>query len=123
MYISGSGPVRSSSELPGCVVGMPSKDPNSAWFRIEVIKVPLARPEQARVVSSPRIFNDLVAPKTHGEAPEDSAAHARQIDQAKAAGLFIADVPGDGEIIIPPEHSRMMLDSIVKARGGSGAPT
>ena len=123
VYISGSGPVRSTSELPGCVTGMPSKDPNSAWFRIEVIKVPVAHPEQARVVSSPRIFNDLVAPKTHGETPEDSAAHARQIAEAKAAGLFIADVPGDGEFIIPPEHSRMMLDSIVKARGGSGTPT
>ncbi len=37
----------------------PSKDPNSPLFRIEVIKVPLAHPEQAAIVSSPRIFNDL----------------------------------------------------------------
>ena len=123
VYISGSGPVRSSNELAGCVTGMPDKDPNSAWFRIEVIKVPVAHPEQAKVVSTPRIFNDLVAPPTHGETPEDSAAHARQIAQAKSAGLFIAEVPGEGEFIIPPDHSKMMLDSIVKARGGSGAPT
>ena len=123
IYISGSGPVRSSSELPGCATGMPAKDPNSAWFRIEVIKVPVAHPEQAKVVSSPRIFNDLVAPPTHGETPEDSAAHAREIAEAKAAGLFIAEVPGEGEFVIPPEHSRMMLDSIVQARGGSGTPT
>jgi hypothetical protein len=123
VYISGSAPVRSPHELPGCSVGMPSRDPNSAWFRIEVIKVPLAHPGQAKVVSSPRIFNDLVAPPQHGEAPEDSLAEARQLAQAKAAGLFTATVPGEGEFIIPPEHSRMMLDSIVKQRNGSGEPT
>jgi len=30
VYISGSSPVRSSKELPGCVAAMPTKDPNSA---------------------------------------------------------------------------------------------
>jgi hypothetical protein len=123
VYISGSSQVRSSSELPGCVGGMLSKDPNSAWFRIEVIKVPLAHPEQAAIVSSPRIFNDLVAPPKHGEAPEDSIATAQKLAAAKAAGGFIAVIPGDEEYIIPSEHSRMMLDSIVKERGGSGEPT
>jgi hypothetical protein len=123
VYISGSSPVRSSSELPGCVTGMPSKDPNSAWFRIEVIKVPLAHPEQAAIVSSPRIFNDLLAPPRHGEAPEDSLAVAQELAKAKASGLFTAVVPGEGEFIIPPEDSRAMLDSIVKARGGTGEPT
>jgi hypothetical protein len=123
VYISGSSPVRSSKELPGCVAGMPSKDPSSAWFRIEVIKVPLAHPERAAVVSSPRIFNDLVAPPKHGETKEDSVAQAREIARARAEGQFIATVPGHGEFIIPPEHSRMMLDSVVKARNGTGDPT
>jgi LVIVD repeat-containing protein len=123
VYISGSAPVRSPNELAGCAIGMPSKDPNSAWFRIEVIKVPVAHPERAAVVSSPRIFNDLVAPPKHGEAPEDSVAEAQQLAAAKAAGEFTAVVPGEGELVIPPEHSRMLLDSIVKARNGSGDPT
>jgi len=123
VYISGSSQVRSASELPGCVGGMPSQNPNSAWFRIEVIKVPLAHPEQAAIVSSPRIFNDLVAPPKHGESPEDSIATAQKLAAAKAAGEFIAVIPGDEEYIIPSEHSRMMLDSIVKERGGSGEPT
>jgi hypothetical protein len=123
VYISGSSPVRSSSELPGCTAGMPTQDPNSAWFRIEVIKVPLAHPEQAAIVSSPRIFNGLVAPPKHGETPEDSIAHAKEVAQAKAAGQFTAVVPGEGEFIIPVEDSRAMLDSVVKARGGSGEPT
>ena len=123
VYISGSSPVRSSKELPGCVSGMPSKDPNSAWFRIEVIKVPLAHPDQAAIVSSPRIFNGLVAPPKHGEAPEDSVEAAQKLAAAKAAGQFTAVIPGEEEYIIPPEHSRMMLDSIVKERGGTGEPT
>jgi hypothetical protein len=123
VYISGSSPVRSSNELPGCTIGMPSKDPNSAWFRIEVIKVPVAHPEQAKVVSSPRIFDNLVAPPGHGEAPEDSLAYAKELAEAKAAGQFTAVIPGQGEEVIPPEHSRMMLDSLVKARNGTGEPT
>jgi hypothetical protein len=123
VYISGSAPVRSRSELPGCVAGMPSKDPNSAWFRIEVIKVPLAHPEQAKVVSSPRIFDNLVAPPKHGETKQDSIANAKEVADAKAQGQFIAVIPGQGDFVIPPEHSRMMLDSIVAHRGGSGDPT
>ena len=54
VYISGQAPVRSPTELAGCVSA--PQDPNSALFRIEVIKVPLAHPEQAKIVSSPRIF-------------------------------------------------------------------
>ncbi|HEY2064466.1 MAG TPA: hypothetical protein VGG84_00795, partial [Gemmatimonadaceae bacterium] len=59
VYISGSAGVRSPNELPGCVNAPPDRDPNSSLFRIEVIKVPLAHPEQAAIVNSPRIFNDL----------------------------------------------------------------
>jgi hypothetical protein len=123
VYISGSSRVRSTNELPGCSCGMPSKDPNSALFRIEGITVPLAHPEQAAIVSSPRIFNDLVAPPQHGEAPEDSIANAKELAEAKAAGEFTAVVPGEGEFVIPAQHSRILLDSIVKARNGTGDPT
>jgi hypothetical protein len=122
VYISGSAPVRSSTELAGCVAGMPSKDPNSAWFRIEVIKVPLAHPEQAAVVSSPRIFNNLVAPPKHGETAEDSAAAAKDLAEAKATGGFTGVIRGKEEVI-NPRLTTMLLDSIVKARQGTGAPT
>jgi hypothetical protein len=118
VYISGSARVRSPSELPGCSGAMPDQDPNTALFRIEVIKVPLAHPEQAAIVSSPRIFNDLVAPPRHGSAPADREA----IQAAKAKGAFTANILGD-EMIIPPRIVRPMLDSVVKARGGTGAAT
>ena len=118
VYISGSSGVRSPNELAGCVNTTPDKDPNSALFRIEVIKVPLAHPEQAAIVSSPRIFNDLVGPPTHGPGAADKA----EIEAAKARGAFVAKM-GSEDMILPGGFSRPILDSIVKARGGTGAPT
>ena len=73
VYVSGLARVRSGSELPGCENGGGVTDPNSALFRIEVIRVPLAHPEQAKIVSSPRIFDDLTKPPTHGVAYADTA--------------------------------------------------
>jgi len=123
VYVSGSAPVRSAGELPGCVAAPPDSNPNSALFRIEVIKVPLAHPEQAAIVSSPRIFNDLTAPRRHGETPADSIAHAKDLADAKAKGAFVASIPGHGDMVLPDHFTAELLDSIVKARNGSGAPT
>jgi hypothetical protein len=118
IYVSGSAPVRSASELAGCSNALPATDSNSAHFRIEVIKVPLAHPEQAAIVSSPRIFNDLAAPPTHGEA----AADVKALDEARAKGAFIAEFDGQ-HFILPPTFVKPQLDSVVRARGGSGNPT
>lgn len=61
IYISGSARVRSPEELPGCL-DAPQNDPNTSLFRIEVIKVPLANPAAAQIVSGARIFEGLEAP-------------------------------------------------------------
>jgi len=58
IYVSGTSFVRSSDEMAGCSGGPPDKDPNTALFRIEVIKVPVAAPQDAKIVSTPRIFGD-----------------------------------------------------------------
>jgi hypothetical protein len=58
VYGSGTGPVRSGSELEGCSAGDPKDDPNTALFSIDVIEVPLATPEKSRIVNRPRIFAD-----------------------------------------------------------------
>jgi hypothetical protein len=58
IYVSGTSGVRPTLELAGCSGGPPDIDPNTALFRIEVIEVPLAAPQDARIVSSPRIFAD-----------------------------------------------------------------
>ncbi len=122
IYVSGSAPVRSPNELAGCSSAPPDSNPNTALFRIEVIQVPLAHPEQARIVSSPRIFQDLAAPARHGEAPEDIAAARRAADSARTHGGFVAQIDGQ-DVIVGPGFIRGQLDSLVKARGGTGAPT
>jgi hypothetical protein len=73
IYISGSSRVRPAEELPGCQDG-PIEDPNSARFRLEVIRVPIAEPEKAAIVTSPRVFNDLAPPPRRVEAPEPGRA-------------------------------------------------
>jgi hypothetical protein len=88
IYVSGSAPVRSSQELPGCSDLDPAQDTASERFRIEVIQVPLDHPEQAHVVSKPAILADLSAPKQHGDNPADAAAMAARL---QAAGINPAD--------------------------------
>jgi hypothetical protein len=117
IYVSGSAPVRPATELAGCSGALPDEDPNSALFRIEVIKVPLARPEQAAIVSSPRIFSDLVAPQEHGMAPDDIAA----IERAREGGAFVVDIGGD-PYVLPPRFTDPLLDSIAITSGRT-APT
>jgi hypothetical protein len=120
VYISGSAPVRSPSELGGCVKATPDQDSTSSLFRIEVIKIPLAHPEQAAIVSSPRIFNNLVEPPHHGASQADLA----EIAAAKAKGAFTAYISVmQEEIVLPSRFVDPMLDSIVKARQGTGAAT
>ena len=94
VYVSGLARVRSPNEMPGCDAGDLS-DPNSALFRIEVIRVPLAHPEQAKIVSSPRIFNDLTAPPTHGLAYADTAGGAGQRGRGGRGGRFGPQIPAN----------------------------
>jgi hypothetical protein len=61
IYGSGTSPVRSAEELAGCSAEAPDKDANTALFSIDVIQVPLAAPQNAKIVNRPRIFAD---PKT-----------------------------------------------------------
>jgi hypothetical protein len=125
VYISGSSPLRSPKELSRCTSATPDKDPNSALMRLEIIRIPLAHPEQATLVSTAQIFKGLTTPDTHGETTVDSlatATHAKMVADAKANGAFVATVYGREEVlgdafVVPA------LDSIVKARGGAGSPT
>ncbi|MDM7922510.1 MAG: hypothetical protein QUS14_09450, partial [Pyrinomonadaceae bacterium] len=73
VYVSGTSFVRQAEELPGCSGGAPDKDPNTALFRIEVIKVPLAAPQDAKIVSTPRVFGDEKTGKIN--ALDDGGSH------------------------------------------------
>jgi len=89
VYISGTSSVRPSEELARC--NNNPWDPNTSQFRIEVIKIPLAHPDQAAVVTSPAIFADptsntlggLAYEPSHGASPADTAAN-------RIRGLFDA---------------------------------
>ena len=80
VYIQGTSSVRPTEELPGCSGGEPDEDPNTALFRIEVVRVPLDAPEDAEIVSMPRIFADaesgniagLWAGGDHGTGTQDT---------------------------------------------------
>jgi hypothetical protein len=86
VYISGTSGIRPSEELARCNDN--PWDPNNSNFRIEVIKIPLAHPEQAAVVSSPAIFadpttgtaNGLVYQQGHGASPMDTAANRKMAE-------------------------------------------
>jgi hypothetical protein len=56
IYVSGTSPPRLGAELSGCSALAPEKDPNTSLFRIDIIRVPLAAPQNAKVIGSPRIF-------------------------------------------------------------------
>ncbi len=118
VYISGSAGVRSPTELPGCSNAYPDEDPNSALFRIEVIRVPLADPSKAAIVSSPRIFNDLAPPPAHGETEADRVARERTLAEAKQRGAFIIEMQGR-TMVLPDQFANRLVDSVAKARGAT----
>jgi hypothetical protein len=125
IYVSGSAPLRSPSELPGCVADTSRASAASSLMRIEIIKVPLARPEQAAVVNRANIFSDLKAPPSHGPSQGDKMAQQRAVDSVRARGTgFIAVNPQTKlEFVVNPFFVRAQLDSIVRARGGTPAAT
>src|SRR5207244_10385365 len=122
IYISGSAGVRSADELPGCLQA-PMDDPNSSLFRIEVIQVPLANPQQARIVSSPRIFDDLVAPPRDPERTAvDQAGRGARAGVAGGAppptGAAGAAGAPPGGVLLPPGAAA----GAPAAGGGRGGP-
>jgi hypothetical protein len=110
VYVSGTSYVRQSEELAGCSGEAPEKDPNTALFRIDVIKVPLASPQDAQVVSSPRLFMDPQTGKlnalsnggTHSktgpEKPSDSD-QCHDITAYSAIGLAAGACSGNGILL------------------------
>lgn len=58
VYNSGLRPPRNEKELDGCLDETRYGDPRTALFRIDVIEIPVAQPDQSRVVASPTVFAD-----------------------------------------------------------------
>jgi hypothetical protein len=107
IYVSGTSFVRQAEELPGCSGETPDKDPNTARFRIDIIKVPLARPQDAKVVSSPRIFGDpqtgalnaLRSGGTHGVDKPTDTDQCHDITVYSQIGLAAGACSGNGILL------------------------
>jgi hypothetical protein len=106
VYVQGTGPVRSPGELAGCVRA--PGDTATALFRIEVIKVPLAAPQQARIVNMPRIFADaqgnvagLWKGGSHGEGQQSTSRtdQCHDITAYPEMGLAAGACSGNGILL------------------------
>jgi hypothetical protein len=80
LYVSGSQGARPETELAGCNNGTDPADENNSLYRLDVIKVPLAHPEQAAVVTGARIFTGLDA------APTSAARREQQANRGARGG-------------------------------------
>jgi hypothetical protein len=110
IYVSGTSFVRRPEELAGCSGEEPDKDPNTALFRIDVIKVPVASPQDAKVVSNPRLFMDartgaidsLSNGGTHGKTGPEKPKETNQchdITVYSAIGLAAGACSGNGILL------------------------
>jgi hypothetical protein len=110
IYVSGTSFVRQPEELSGCSGEKPDKDPDTALFRIDVIKVPVSAPQEAKIVSSPRVFidprtgmiNGLNNGGTHGKKGMEKPADTDQchdITVYSAIGLAAGACSGNGILL------------------------
>jgi hypothetical protein len=111
IYVQGTVPVpRPAGELAGCSALRPEKDPNTSLFSIDIIRVPLAAPQNAKVIGSPRIFADAsgnIAGLMQAPAPADtSLPHHRSetnkchdITAYSAIGLAAGACAGNGILL------------------------
>ena len=124
VYGSGTGGVRSGEELPGCSDESPAENPDTALFRIDVIQIPLANPEDSAIVSRPFVFRD---PETgaaaglwpggdHGPGTQRSAETSRchDITTFPDAGLAAGACSGNGILFdISDPVNPVRLDDVV----------
>ncbi|HEX6927595.1 MAG TPA: hypothetical protein VF167_19375 [Longimicrobiaceae bacterium] len=124
IYVSGTSRVRPGAELAGCSGGSPDQDPNTAYFRIEVIRVPLDAPQNAQVVNMPRIFADpqtgeiagLWQGGAHGQGTQETAQTnaCHDITVYPEVGLAAGACSGNGILLdISDVDNPVRIDEVV----------
>ena len=122
VYVSGTGGVRSTVEMPSCKELTQPQPPNapdvfdedaSRW-RIEVIRVPLAAPQNAAVVGTPRLFRNPTTgainglqnfnptplhPSGMGWGPSPTTDSCHDITTYPAIGLAAGACEGNGLLL------------------------
>jgi hypothetical protein len=132
VYNSGTSGVRSPLELAGCenaaLTQSPATTGNPTQWRIDVIKVPLAAPETAAIVSQPRIFTDpatgafnglqntlpgALHPSGNAYSPLPNTNTCHDITAFPAIGLAAGACQGNGVLIdISDPESPVRLDAV-----------
>jgi hypothetical protein len=118
VYVQGLVPPRPATELAGCSGAAPEQDPNTSLFRIDIIKVPLDHPQDAKVVAGPRIFaaggkiNGLWQGGKHGDGTQTTNVtdQCHDITVYPAIGLAAGACSGNGillDISNPGEPKRV----------------
>ena len=91
VYNSGTSSIRDEEEMEGCVDDTPGDD-RTALFRIDVIEIPVERPSEARIVSSPTVFADpetgAIAGLWKGGDHGDETQETRRTDQCHDITVF-----------------------------------
>ncbi len=124
VFNSGTSSVRSDEELEGCSDETPGDDPNTSLFSIDVIRIPVARPQEARIVSRPRIFADkesgaiagLWDGGDHGEGTQKTSQtnQCHDITVYPEIGLAAGACSGNGILIdISDPVNPVRLDQVV----------
>ncbi|NIW24618.1 MAG: DUF305 domain-containing protein, partial [Gammaproteobacteria bacterium] len=92
VYGSGTSRVRSGEELEGCSDDSPFENPETALFRIDVIRVPMRNPQDARIVSRPFVFRDpesgVIAGLWDGGDHGPDTQDTRETDQCHDITVF-----------------------------------
>jgi hypothetical protein len=94
IYVSGQSNARPETELAGCKNGTDPADETNSLYRLDVIRVPLAHPEQAAVVTGARIFTNMTP------APQSAARASRGNNRGGRGGR--GATPTDTTLPAPP---------------------
>ena len=124
VYVSGTSGVRDDEELSGCSDDSPFEDPDSALFRIEVIEIPMDRPQNAQIVSRPFIFSDpdsgilagLWEGGDHGEDTQRTSrtSQCHDITTFPEIGLAAGACSGNGILLdISDPTNPQRLDQVI----------
>ncbi|MGJ8688298.1 MAG: DUF305 domain-containing protein [Gammaproteobacteria bacterium] len=124
IYGSGSSSVRPEDELSECSDDSPFENPESALFRIDVIKIPVDRPYEAEVVNRPFIFSDpeagvlagLWEGGDHGNGTQTTAQtnHCHDITAFPEIGMAAGACSGNGILLdISDPQNPTRIDQVI----------
>lgn len=123
VYNQGTSYIRPDAELKGCSSGAAETNADTALFSIDIIKVELDKPAEARIVNRPRIFADRDTGEIDGlwkggameEGAQSTSAtnHCHDITVYPEMGLAAGACSGNGLLldISDPENPKRIAET------------